>query len=260
MEIIAVCNHKGGVGKTITSVSLAGALHVIHGKRVLLIDSDPQGNATTHLLGEGVQIDQHLASALINQNFEDVILETKSGIDLAPADIRLSINATIIEDLKHWQYRLRNTLATVSDYYDYVIIDCPPSLKTYPIMALVAADAYLIPTEPEKFANDGLAKILELAEGLQQGLNPKLQLMGIVVTRYNEELRNANHDREMAELRANYGEQMILPRVRRDKTVLDAVELATTIFNVNPEARVSKDYAALVSELLARRQVTLAAG
>lgn len=252
MKVIAISNHKGGVGKTITAVSLAAALRIVNKKRVLLIDSDPQGSATKHLLGREFKLDEHLGRALLDKSFEDVILETPSGLDLVPADIRLGNSTDVIEDLKQWSFRLKQTLATVEEHYDFVIIDCPPSLKTFTIMALVAADAYLIPTEPEEFAVDGLEKLTDLADHVMSGFNPKLQMLGIVVTRYHKNLRNAHHDRMIISMREKYGEEMMLPSIRRDKTVLDAISQSTTIFHANPNSNVVQDYTALAAAVLER--------
>ena len=254
MKVIAISNNKGGVGKTITAVSLAAALHHLHGQRVLLVDADPQGNATKHLLGRNVELDQHLGNAIINQSFDDVILETSSGVDVAPSNLRLGSNDAIIQDQKQWRYRLSRTLATVKDHYDYVVIDCPPLLGTFTVMALVAADAYLIPTEPEEFALSGLSQLTELADGVAEALNPRLTLLGVCVTRYNKNLRNSTHDTVMEALRQQYGVDNMLPTVRKDKTVSDAIARATSIFHVNPSSNVAQDYAALTDAVLARLQ------
>ncbi len=252
MKVITISNHKGGVGKTITAVNLAAALRIVNEKRVLLIDSDPQGSATKHLLGRGFKPDEHLGQALIDKSFADVILETSSGLDLVPADIRLGNATDVIEDLKHWTFRLKQTLATVAEHYDFVIIDCPPSLKTFTVMALVAADAYLIPTEPEEFAVDGLEKLTDLADYVVAGMNPGLRMLGIVVTRYHKNLRNAHHDKMINAMHEKYGEEMMLPSIRRDKTVLDAVTQASTVFHLNAESNAAKDYRALAAAVLAR--------
>lgn len=252
MKVIAVTNAKGGVGKTITAVCLAAALETVYKQRVLLIDSDPQGSATKHLLGRGFEIDEHLGRALIDRSFNEVIVDTPSGLRLVPADIRLGNSVDIIEDLNQWSFRLKQSLVSIEADFDYVVIDCPPSLKTFTIMALVAADAYLIPTEPEELAVDGVEKITDLADHVAASANVKLKKLGIVVTRYHKKLRNAHHDKMITTLRAQYGEQMMLPSIRRDKTVLDAVSQATTIFHVNARSNAAQDYSALAEAVLAR--------
>lgn len=252
MKVIAISNHKGGVGKTVTAVSLGAALRLIHKQRVLIIDSDQQKNATKHLLGKEYVVDAHLAQALLNTTFEDVVLETPSRLDLVPSDLRLGIQASVIEDQKQWRFRLKNTLATIANEYDYVLIDCPPNLATYTIMALVAADYYIMPTEPEEFAVDGMDGLTELAEAITGGLNPQLELLGIVVTRYHKNLKNTGHDEQMARIIEKYGEAKMLPSIRKDTTVGKAIKAGTTIFQVNPESNVAQDYMALAEAVLAR--------
>jgi chromosome partitioning protein len=204
------------------------------------------------LLGKEYVVDAHLAQALLNTSFEEVILETPGLVDLVPSDLRVGKQASVIEDQKMWRFRLKNTLETVKEEYDYVIIDCPPNLATYTIMALVAADYYIMPTDPEEFAVDGMEGLTELADGIVASLNPRLELLGIVVTRYHKNLRNAGHDEQMDRITEKYGEKLMLPSIRRDKTVGQAIKAATTIFHVNHESNVAQDYMALAEAVLAR--------
>lgn len=252
MKVIAISNHKGGVGKTVTAVSLGAALKLFHKQRVLIIDSDQQRNATKHLLGKDYKVDAHLASAIIDKTLNGFVLNTPSLLHLVPSDLRLGKQAGTIEDLKNWFFRLKETLATVEDMYDFVLIDCPPNVATYTLMALVAADYYLMPTDPEEFSVDGLEGITEVAEGITQSLNPKLKLLGVVVTRYHKNLRNTGHDEQMARVLSLYGEKMMLPSIRKDTTVAKAIKGATTIYHINPESNVAQDYRALADAVLAR--------
>jgi chromosome partitioning protein len=252
MKVIAISNHKGGVGKTVTAVSIAAALHVIHRMRVLLIDADPQGNATTHLVGDDFVVEEYLGNAIIDKDILPVILTTPSGVDLVPADARLDVDEPVIERQKEWRLRLKQALVTVESLYDYVIIDCPPALKTYTMMALVAADAYLVPTQPEKPSKDGLDRVIDFAEQMQQTLNPRLKLLGIAVTRYHKKLRNGHHDKMIKLMSEKYGEQMMLPSIRQDIQVLNAFDGATTIFNLAPTTNATQDYTALTAAVLER--------
>jgi chromosome partitioning protein len=252
MKVIAVSNHKGGVGKTVTAVSIAAALHVIHQQRVLLVDADPQGNATTHLLGDDVVIEEYLGTGIIDKDILPAIVSTPSGVDLVPADARLDVDEPVIERQKDWRLRLKQALTSAEEHYDYVIIDCPPALKTYTMMALVAADAYLVPTQPEKPSKDGLNRVIDFAEQMQQTLNPRLKLLGIAVTRYHKKLRNGHHDKMINLMREKYGEEMMLPTIRQDIQVLNAFDGATTIFNLAPTSNATQDYTALAAAVLER--------
>lgn len=252
MKIIAVTNFKGGVGKTITSVSLAAVLHFVHKKRVLLIDADAQGNATKHLTEPGFKVEEHLGQAILDKNFENVVLTTPSGLDIIPADLRLGKSADVIMDLKQWSLRLKQALTTMVDHYDYVIIDCQPSVEDYTIMALVAADGYIIPSKPEKFSVLGAEVTSDVADYVVNTFNPNLKMLGIVVTQYHKNLKNSHHVEMINTLRERYGEEMMLPTIRQDKTVLDALDAWTTIFNINPESNVMKDYTALAEAVLER--------
>lgn len=252
MKTIAIGNRKGGVGKTVTAVSLAAALCLVFKKRVLLVDADPQGSATKHLMGEDYKVNQHLGRALIKGTLEGMVILSESGLDLLPCDMRLEIQRETIEDQDNWAYLLRQALATAKLDYDYVIIDCPPTLKTFTILALVAADAYLVPTDPEQWGVRGAGELVGVANGLRNVTNPQLELLGLVVTRYHKNLKNANHDKMIKQLHEKYGKAMGLPTIRRDKTVLDAIAAATTIFNINPECNAAQDYTALAAAVLER--------
>lgn len=252
MKVIAISNHKGGVGKTVTAVNLAAALHVVHRQRVLLIDADPQGNATTHLLGEGLYPVAYLGPAIIDKDLLPAIVGTDSGVDLVPGGAGLDLDEQVIEKLQQWRLRLKQALATVEHLYDYVVIDCPPALKTYTMMALVAADAYIVATRPEKPAKDGTDRLIGLAEEVQQSLNPRLKLLGIVVTQYNKNLRNGHHDKFINLTRQHYGEKMMLPTIRQDVQVLHAFDSGSTVFNFAPTTNAAKDYTALTAAVLER--------
>lgn len=252
MRIIAVTNNKGGVGKTTTAVSLAAALHQLHGQRVLAVDLDPQANLTDNLIGRGAELDMHIGNGILDMSLENVILETASGLHLAPAAFSLAKYETLIPEQKLWRYRLAKTLATVADQYDYAVLDCPPTLQTFTLMALVAATGYLIPTEPEKFAFDGLQTVTDVAEGVVQSLNPTLRFLGVSFTRYHANQRNTMHKAVIAAVTKVYGAEAVLPSIRRDAAVAKSQNRTQTLYQYAPGTNAALDYAALTNAVLAR--------
>ncbi|RZJ94661.1 MAG: ParA family protein [Hymenobacter sp.] len=250
MQVLAVANNKGGVGKTTTAVSLGGALHQLHGARVLMVDLDPQANLTQNLIGRSTEVEQHVGHAIIDKSLDGIILETESGLHLVPSAIGLAQYESLIPQQKMWRYRLAQTLATVASDYDYVVLDCPPTLQTFTVMALVAADAYLIATEPELFALSGLSTLTELADGVVEGLNSKLRFAGVTVTRYNSKQKNSTHSIVMQALAMQYGEEALLPSIRRDSAIVKSQGQAQTIFQYDPQSNAAQDYAALTASLI----------
>lgn len=249
--VLAVANNKGGVGKTTSAVSLGAALHA-RGARVLMVDLDMQANLTTNLGGE-LELAAHVGDALVGATtLAEVILTTESGLDLVPADFRLATYEPIIYKQKDYHRRLADALAPLAGRYDYVVLDCPPSLQTFTYMALVAADAYLVPTEPEKFAFDGLRLVTELAEQLERRLNPGLKFLGVFFTRYNPRQRNAMHTAVTQAVREEYGPEVLLPSIRRDVALVQSQVHLKTIFDHRPDSNAALDYAALTTEVLAR--------
>jgi chromosome partitioning protein len=250
MQVLAVANNKGGVGKTTTAVSLGGALHQIHGARVLMVDLDPQANLTQNLIGRSTEVEQHVGHAIIDKSLDGIILETEAGLHLVPSAIGLAQYESLIPQQKMWRYRLAQTLATVASDYDYVVLDCPPTLQTFTVMALVAADTYLIATEPELFALSGLSTLTELADGVVEGLNSKLRFAGVTVTRYNPKQKNSTHSIVMQALAMQYGEEALLPSIRRDSAIVKSQGQAQTIFQYAPQSNAAQDYAALTTSLI----------
>jgi chromosome partitioning protein len=250
MRVLAVVNNKGGVGKTTSAVSIGAALQR-QGARVLMVDLDMQANLTNNLGGE-LELASHIGDALIGAvPLSDVILTTEAGLQLAPADFRLATYEPIIYKQRDYHTRLAKILATVQDVYDYVIIDCPPSLQTFTYMALAAADAYVIPTEPEKFAFDGLRLVKELADEIMRRINPSLQFLGVFFTRYNAKQRNAMHAAVVQAIREEYGEQALLPSIRRDAAIVQSQVYIKTVYDHRPDSNAAIDYTNLTDSIKA---------
>jgi chromosome partitioning protein len=184
-RIIAITNQKGGVGKTTTTVNLSASLGATQ-KRVLLVDFDPQGNATT---GSGVhkeRVGLSVADVLLNPIFiRDVIRKTQVGYDLLPANSSLTATEIQLLKLNEREYFLRNALASISEDYDFILIDCPPALNILTVNALIAAKSVIIPMQCEYYALEGLAALVGTIKQLQESVNAELQIEGILRTMYD---------------------------------------------------------------------------
>lgn len=212
-KIIAIANQKGGVAKTTTAVNLAASLAVLK-KRVLLVDLDSQGNAT---MGSGVQKNEltyHVADVLLGDApIEAAITKTEALYKVLGSNRELSGVELAIAETEQREYILRDALAQVEKSYDFIIIDCAPSLSLITVNALCAADSVLIPMQCEYYALEGLADLCQTIERINQTLNPQLEILGVLRTLYDP--RNALTKDVSAELEQHFGEklfQTVIPR------------------------------------------------
>ncbi|MCI4411559.1 MAG: ParA family protein [Thiotrichales bacterium] len=252
MPIIAVSNQKGGVGKTTTTVNLAAALAML-GKRVLLVDMDPQGNATT---GLGIHKDE-LSIALTQVLLEQVtaqqacVRSPSAPVDVLPSNGDLVSADVALMSQAHREMRLKNALASISANYDWILIDCPPSLNLLTLNALTSADGVLVPVQCEYYALEGLAALLGTIDNVRQTVNPKLAIAGLLRTMYDK--RNKLAQDVSNELLTHFGPQVLASVVPRNVRLAEAPSFGQSIFEFDAASTGAAAYLALAQELSRRR-------
>ncbi len=252
-KILAVTNQKGGVGKTTTAVNLTAALAEL-GKQVLLIDIDPQANATSSLGFDKRAIETSIYSCLMNDRpLESVITLTNwMRLDLAPANPALAGAEIELVEVPMRAYRLRTLLQAVRERYEFVLIDCPPSLSLLTVNALTAADGVLIPVQCEYLALEGLSQLMTTIDLVRRGINPSLKIEGVVMTMYDA--RTHLSQQVVAEVRKFFGDKLFQALVPRSVRLSEAPSFGRPGIAYAPSTAGAQAYRALAAELLARQE------
>ena len=248
-KIIAIANQKGGVGKTTTSVNLAASLGVLE-KKVLLIDADPQANATS---GLGVDVEtveigsyqliEHSASA------EECIIKTSApNVDIIPAHIDLVAIEIELVDKDEREYMLRKAVAHLKSSYDFILIDCAPSLGLLTLNALTAADAVIIPIQCEYFALEGLGKLLNTIKSVQRIHNKELDIEGMLLTMYDSRLRLSNQVVE--EVQKHFSNMVFETIIQRNVKLGEAPSFGESIINYDVSSKGASNYLSLAEEII----------
>jgi chromosome partitioning protein len=260
LKILAISNQKGGVGKTTTAINLGTALAAM-GKKVLLVDTDPQGNAST---GLGVP------AAMRKLTCYDVLMEESPiasatvatevpGLDLLPSEQDLSGVELELGQKPRRAYRLRDALSPLRENgaYNYVLIDCPPALNLLTLNAMAAADAVLVPLQCEFFALEGLTQLMRTVDLVRSGLNPRLEIQGVVLTMYDR--RNALSEQVAGDVRAHFGDKVYETVIPRNVRMSEAPSFGKPVLIYDLKCAGSQAYVKLARELVVRERARRAA-
>jgi len=247
-RIINICNEKGGVGKTTTTTNLASYLAAI-GKYVLVVDLDPQANATN---GLGVKLEEehlNIYHSLVSEEPAGSYLRKTSlfGFDLLPSASSLAGAAVELVNIESREFRLKRALNSIRTHYDYILIDSPPSLGLLTINGLVAAEEIIIPVQCEYYALEGLGTLLETIDLVRESLNPQLKIAGVLLTMYDR--RNRLARAVVKEVQKNFPGRVFEAIIPRSVSLAEAPSFGKTILQFDPDSKAGKAYRQLAEEI-----------
>jgi len=245
-KTIAILNQKGGVGKTTTTINVAAYLAKL-GHSILIVDLDPQGNATSGLGIDKQSLENTTYDVLFGTvNIAHIIKDTSlAGLHILPTNSQLAAAEVDLAIEERREFRLKDALDTIS--YDYILIDCPPSLGLLSLNALTAANLVLVPVQAEYYALEGLGQLLDVIQRVRQGLNSNLELLGIVMTMYDS--RTSLSEQVMAEVKKHFGQKLFNTVIPRNVRLAEAPSFGKSILEHDKWSKGARSYKSLAKEI-----------